>query len=545
MKKTLTINIGGVVFHINDDAFELLKGYLDKLHAYFDLQSDGSEIMSDIEIRIAELLNEKIVETNQVITMTMVRSVIEVLGKPEDFTEMENDSFDDETKDQDKTTSDAASDLPYTKPRRKLYRDRSNKVFGGVCSGLSIYFNIDVVAMRIIFVVLLFITSFSFGFIYLVLWLAVPEALTVSQRLEMHGEPVNVNNIGKEFNDIKNNAKSQFNRFQENMKNKSSKRPPKPPRPPRPPRNYRYGSPFGDFIMGIIKFVGIIIGSILIVALAVAMFALIGVAFGTGFPETVADIWNLNLNSFPTELARTSATAATGLIICVGVPIFLLAYFVSKLAFRHQGKTGWVLVLSFLLWFTGFIMVGSSLLKFIDENGLPEEWREELRDTHINIESHNGSKVDNGTYPLSIDSDTLYIDFSYNDTLTPLKYNDSYTKNSTLYMKPDIAILPSNKDQILLSVAKYQYKYNSEKINVNWSLVDDTLHLPIAFSQKAKWNKQSEVKIKVRVPENKVVYLINGNGFSNFKTVSFDGKDYPLQDMHSKYWKMTHKGLKK
>lgn len=555
MKKTLTINVGGVVFHINEDAFELLKGYLDKLHAYFDQQNDGSEIMSDIETRIAELLSEKIVEANQVVTLNMIHSVIEVLGQPEDFTEVDDETFDTGEKTTDEGSSTSSSKVPYKKPRRKLYRDPSNKVFGGVCSGLAIYFNIDLIAMRVIFVILLLITQFTFGIIYIVLWIAVPEAVSVSQRLEMMGEPVNVNNIGKEFNDIKNNAKNQFNKFQENMKNKSGNRapkPPHPPRPPRPPRNYNYGSAFGDFFMGLLKFFGIFIGSLLIVSLAVALFAFIGLAFGSGFPDVVADIWHLDIHAFPTELARTSATAATGIAICIGVPIFLLAYFVSKLAFRHQGKTGWVLILSFFLWFTGFIMVGSSLIKFIDEHGLPEEWRSELKDefggVHIKIDSDNDQNIKSNTFTLDIDSDTLYIDLSQNDTIPALRRNDSYTFNRTLFKKPDVAILHSKSGQLELGVTEYRYKYNNTPGDFNWSLENDTLHLPYAFSQHARSDKQTDVKAKLKIPEGYVIYLIEGNGMENFNSVSLDDNDdgFPsLEDMHSEYWTMTNKGLKK
>ena len=85
MKKTLTINLGGIVYHIDDDAYRLLDNYLSNLKHYFRKQEGAEEIVNDIEMRIAELFAEKVTEGKQVITVSDVEEIIARVGKPEDF----------------------------------------------------------------------------------------------------------------------------------------------------------------------------------------------------------------------------------------------------------------------------------------------------------------------------------------------------------------------------------------------------------------------------------------------------------------------------
>jgi hypothetical protein len=85
MNKTVTINISGIIFHIEEDAYDTLSKYLSTIKGYFTNADGGSEIMSDIEARIAELLKEKVSDYKQVVLMADVEHVMNVMGKPEDF----------------------------------------------------------------------------------------------------------------------------------------------------------------------------------------------------------------------------------------------------------------------------------------------------------------------------------------------------------------------------------------------------------------------------------------------------------------------------
>ena len=145
MKKTFTINISGTIFHIEDDAYDVLQKYLINLRAHFGSSEEGNEILADIEARIAEIFLESTPEEKSAVSTEMVNKVIEIMGTPEDIAG-ENDE------DDDPVTGEA-------KRKRRLYRDPDHRVLGGVSGGLAAYFNMDPVILRIIFIALFFITS--------------------------------------------------------------------------------------------------------------------------------------------------------------------------------------------------------------------------------------------------------------------------------------------------------------------------------------------------------------------------------------------------
>ncbi len=200
MKKTITINLGGVVFSIDEDAYELLKEYLDKLEGHFSDEGERQDIMSDIESRIAELFSDGQNSGNRPVTLKDVEKVIEIMGEPVDIADSAENSSDG----QSQSSSSAG------RRNRRIYRDTDNRVLGGVCSGMAAYWSIDVIWIRVIFVILA-IMALSGFLVYLLLWLVIPPAVTTAQKLEMRGEPVNISNIGRavkdEFNNVRKNLK--------------------------------------------------------------------------------------------------------------------------------------------------------------------------------------------------------------------------------------------------------------------------------------------------------------------------------------------------
>lgn len=195
MKKTLTVNLGGTVYHIDDDAYRLLDNYLSNLKHYFRKQEGAEEIVNDIEIRIAELFAEKITAGKQVITVADVEEIIARVGKPEDF-----GVSNDESESQYKTDRSFSPHQGNTTTRR-WFRDPDNKLLGGVASGLAAYLDWDVTLVRILMIILLFVPYCPMIILYIIGWIVIPEARTAAEKLSMRGEAVTIENIGKTVTD--------------------------------------------------------------------------------------------------------------------------------------------------------------------------------------------------------------------------------------------------------------------------------------------------------------------------------------------------------
>ncbi|NOQ71672.1 MAG: PspC domain-containing protein [Crocinitomix sp.] len=196
MNKTISINISGFVFNIEEQAYEHLKQYLDKIRNNFNNEEERDEIMADIELRIAELFQEKIAPNKEVIVDEDIVQIQDILGLPEDFASDEDEKY--HTESDEKTTNDQNQ----TTKSKRLFRDTDNATFAGICSGLGYYFNVDRVVFRIIFI-LLFILFGTGVLLYIILWLVVPEAKTTSDKIEMKGGAVNVESIKEHVSNIK------------------------------------------------------------------------------------------------------------------------------------------------------------------------------------------------------------------------------------------------------------------------------------------------------------------------------------------------------
>jgi phage shock protein PspC (stress-responsive transcriptional regulator) len=184
MNKTININLGGTFFHIDENAFNHLKSYLEAVRATLSPEDSVSEIMDDIEARIAELFNESLSNKDQVITLDRVKEVIEIMGQPE--------AFDPNS---DESEQGGQSGHNERKTPKQLFRDEENKYLGGVASGLGHYLGIDCLWIRLIWLLLFFFSSGTFFMIYVLFWILVPAAKSTSDKLKMKGEPINISNI--------------------------------------------------------------------------------------------------------------------------------------------------------------------------------------------------------------------------------------------------------------------------------------------------------------------------------------------------------------
>lgn len=264
MKKNISINISGIIFHIEEDGYDRLKKYLDSIHRYFGAFQDSSEILADIESRIAELFLSRLNEGKQVITAEDVETLQATMGNVNDFKAAEGQEI-PLSGAEDGNPRQEQSGSKQEAPRdasRKLYRDEKRKILGGIGAGLGHYFNIDPVWPRLILALLafgtygvgvmlyimlwiflpvsdiledepsvrkmyrssankvlggvaagvaaffgtdatvirvLFIVFSIFGgagiLVYIILWISLPEAKSITEKMEMQGEPVTLSNI--------------------------------------------------------------------------------------------------------------------------------------------------------------------------------------------------------------------------------------------------------------------------------------------------------------------------------------------------------------
>jgi phage shock protein PspC (stress-responsive transcriptional regulator) len=183
MKKNFSVNIGGRIFNIDDDAYECLNNYLNRLRHFFAADQGSDEIIADIEMRIAELLEQRKDQGQPIVALKHIEDVIASMGEPDQLSENETAK---------------PTDSHRIKTRGKLYRDPDNRQIGGVAAGIAAWFGIDPVWVRLIFAA--FTLFYAVGIIvYAVLWLILPVAQTTSEKLEMQRQSININSLRNEL----------------------------------------------------------------------------------------------------------------------------------------------------------------------------------------------------------------------------------------------------------------------------------------------------------------------------------------------------------
>jgi phage shock protein PspC (stress-responsive transcriptional regulator) len=190
MEKVIHISLNAVLFPLEEPAQLLLAEYLDAIHEAFAKEEGGQEIQKDIESRIAEHLKKL---GDGPITTLQIQHIITIMGSVEELT---NGAQTTSTKSEQKENEDAGEPV-VLRTHKKLYRDIEHAYIGGVCAGIAAYLDTDPTWVRIVFVALIFIGMGSIIPIYLLLWLIVPPALTIAEKLDMHGDPVTLQSIAE------------------------------------------------------------------------------------------------------------------------------------------------------------------------------------------------------------------------------------------------------------------------------------------------------------------------------------------------------------
>ncbi len=521
MKKTFTINISGTVFHIEEDAYEVLQRYLVNLKNHFGTSEEGKEILADIESRIAEIFIEKSESKQAVVTIEMVNEAIAIMGSPEDF----NDEEEIESEEQAQATEEA-------KRKRRLYRDPDHRVIGGVCGGMGAYFNMDPVVLRIIFAVLFFAT-FPAGLIaYIVLWIAVPKAKNTAQRLEMRGQEATVKNIEKSIKEEMSDVKERFKKFKESETFDKGKR-----------NMEAAGDATYSLLKVLLRVTVIVIGVFLIISgflglLGFVLTSVVGHSFISDWPM----VWSpdVQVPGFMSHFVEPGVFTLGMILIgiLVGIPLLAMLYVGTKLVFRYKSNNTAI----------GLTMVGVWLVALVTLLAVSVG--------QVGNYKNRSSFTETKTIPCD-SCQTLYLNLGEDkyENYAREDFNIDNMKmavvdgEEVLLGQVKLDVERSGNDEFAILVKKTSRgktrelaKESSENIIYNYSQKDSTLSFDPYFilAKDEKWRGQ-EIYITVKVPEGKAIFLNDNmvkiiNDIENVSN-TWDG------DMVGKTWIMKPEGL--
>ena len=484
MNKTVNINIGGLFFHIDEDAYQKLSRYFEAIKRSLSNSSGKDEIMKDIEMRVAELLTEKQKSDKHVINNKDVDEVIVVMGQPEDY------RIDDDSDDKAPEPY-----YPYTKSK-KLYRDKDRATIAGVCSGLSHYLGIDAVWIKIIFLFFTFVGG-SGLIAYFVFWIATPKAITTSEKLEMTGEPVTISNIEKkvreEFDSVSNKFKNaDYDKMGNQVKTGAE----------------RVASGLGDIIINIFKAIAKILGVFIVIfsslsLIGVAIMSIVAV-FSNSMPE------NKIIEFIQTPLGLETPLWAQGILffLAMGIPLFFLLLLGLKLLITNLKSIGNIAKYSLLaIW---IIAVGILISLGISE---------------MHQLAYSGKTVQKETINITA-NDTLNVKFVYNDFFSKNFFDrdeiriaqDSvgntviYSNNVSLHLKRTESATPYIQIEKKAQGKSFaEANERAQKIKYNFKIVGNQLILDNYFLTDSK-NKLRGQKVEVYLYlPNGIVYYPNEN----------------------------------
>lgn len=491
MNKTVNINLANTLFHIDEDAYNKMRRYLESVKRSFANTPGSDEILADIEARIAELFYEKLENERQVITQKQVDEVIAIMGQPEDYM-VDEDIFEDEPK--TKTTGP-------TQRVKKLYRDTEHKYVAGVSSGLAHYLGIDPLWIRILWVFLTIGSGGGFILLYGLLWILIPEATTTAQKLDMRGEAVNISNIERKvkegFDDVADRVKSVDYEKVGNTVKKGGK---------------TFFDTLGDIIMFLFGIFGKFIGILLIIIGASTLIGLFVGLLSVGILDMVnvpgIDFYNVvNSSNLPIWVVSLLAFFA------IGIPFFFLLYLGLKILVNNLKSIGNIAKFSLLgLWLISIIL----LIVF----GIRE----------AAAHAYSGSSTSEKELYIENPMDTLNISLATFD----------YDRDRKMHMGNMIITHDQNGDKILVSedvrfrirkstdsifrieIRKEangpsfaQAKETAESINYDYTLEGNNLNLNnyLQISGDSKFNDQ-EIRVNLFVPVGTVLTYDHGEGRS-------------------------------
>ena len=474
MNKTVNINLGGLIFHIDEDAYQNLSKYFEAIKRSLSNASGQEEIMKDIEMRVAELLTERQQSDKHVINNRDVEEVIVVMGQPEDY------RIDDD--------ADAPKTETYysNSPRKKLYRDKDRGTIAGVCTGLGHYFGVEALWFKILFLIFVF-AGFGTGIIaYFILWIAVPKAVTTSEKLEMTGQPVTISSIEKKVREEFDNVSEKFkNADYDKMGNQ-----------------VRYGaekvgSRIEEVILKIFGVFAKVLGALILIFSSMSLFGLVIGMFTLGSTSLIHTPWQRYIDAVNyTDVPLWAFGILT--FLAIGIPLFFFLLLGLKLMVNNMKSIGAPIKYSLLaIWIFAvgalvFIGIKQSTERAFDGKTVTKEI--------INLQPN----------------DTLNIKFVSNDFFSKDVYNhedfmftQDSLKNEVIYSNEvKFYIKKTDKPQPYLQIERLaegksfvEANQRAEKIKYNFKVVGNTLLLDnYLLTEMASKYRNQNVELYLYLP---------------------------------------------
>jgi phage shock protein PspC (stress-responsive transcriptional regulator) len=445
MNKTIDISLAGLLFHLEETAYYKLKNYLEHVRNSLHGGEDIDEIMNEVEARIAELLMQKQQNPNEVVNEKQIDEIIEIIGKPEDFEEEE--------------TEHASS----TKIKKRLFRDPDHAMIGGVAAGFAHYLGIDITLMRILFLILLFVTQGSFLLIYIILWIIIPKAKTVSDKLKMKGEEVSLDNIVENVNNEHQTGQSPLG---ENIE--------------------RVGTGIGEVLSKLIGLLLAFISGIVLLGLLISALAI--------SPMSDMSLIIHNDTAVFQQIGIPFMWLNILVLLLVGIPFILLFILGLKLLFPHiKALSKNILLILGTIWIISFVVL---TVKSI--SGLAHK-------------SFNADVIE--TYPISFAKDTLVL-----KTETEV---GNLIKNAVVDddISIDFKASPDNKFHIKLiknaeGISLYEARKTAEELSYHFRIdsLKGSLVLPEEFTYpKKRAYSDYDLEVIILIPNGKAVKIYNLN----------------------------------
>ncbi len=529
MKKTITSNIAGTVFHIDEDAFRALETYLSDIRSFYAGQEGEDDIVSGIEERIGEIFRDKVKGGQPIITMADVEAVITVMGRPEAF----------EGDDDPQPKSGPAVSGKSSGKHKRLFRDPDNRVLGGVCSGVSHYLGInDPIWFRLAFL-LSFIFAGSGLLLYIILWIVIPSAKSYSEKLEMRGEHVNVDNISRKVNEELEGLRKKWDETSVGRNGTV-----------RQISDFvmRAVSLILQFVMALVRFLGGFLGLLLLLIGAFTFMVLAAVSLGLGTVIQMGSEGVVNSDTFSTLLENMAggewqaALASIAFLLLVGIPFLALAFLGARLLFNIRKGNRAVAIALAGLWALGWVFAPIAAA-VIGRDYTAEGERTETIALEMPAAGTEERPVTIALNSSPYDDDDTEVGEVFG---MQLLFVDGKT---SIYGLPQFNIVKSESEVMELVMtrsarggSKRDASERANAIDYGFAQNDTALLLNghFAIPDADKWRNQ-EVELELRLPVGTTVLLTEEmeriiHDIQN-TTDTYDG------DMVGRRWKMTEQGL--
>ncbi|RPH34244.1 MAG: PspC domain-containing protein [Bacteroidales bacterium] len=519
MKKTIKISLGGLTYNIEEDAFILLENYINTLKQRLISDKEGKDIIQDIEERISELFAER-KGTAESISIDLVKEVLEILGNPDEIASG--------------AESGNTSSRNYQSQKR-LYRDVERSYIAGVCAGLGEYFGADPIVIRIIFIFLIFFKGLGIV-LYLILWIAVPKAITPRQKLEMKGEPVNLSNIEKSIREESSQINQNFKKsglkgFLESIVYIIG----------------RFAYWVIQFLLIIVKVIAIIIAVTLIVTMLIALFAVINVIFFGGllFHGAFPMVHGIPLGEVITSIFEfsTSIWLTIPIFLVVAIPIFALLYLGIRILFHFKARDRVIGLIAATIWVFSIVIVTFAIYSQAKSFTV----RKQVVETFSLESTLKGSQY--LRIQATENSESLFL--SSPNVIEIDEYAIAKVNGKTLITgRPSIIIERSDKKYPEIEIIrkarganKLAAELNAKSIKYNYTIKDSILNFDSYFTLPIgeKWKLQ-ELTINLQIPENFKVFI--DKSMEDLMNAHQPESDYWPNEMLERKWEMREKKLK-